>query len=187
MNKIKISIPIIICIGLIITMGIFFDRVNGQANTPGTVGDPLVTKSYVDQANSNLLSQVQQIIENNEQEAQPAVTTNMTEIYQYIDEHLAVASVQGVQVSDGFKVVEVEAGQSLIGEEGTEIILRHGNAVAIANAAGEGLSDVTIGKAITGGKNIEIDHLLIVPRADGRGLSVSQKSYIMVKGNYIIQ
>lgn len=193
MNKIKVIIPIIIiCIGLVAFMGIFIDRARAQANNPGTVEDPLVTKSYVDQVNSNLLTQVQQMLDSNEQEAQPTQetqTTDMTAIYKYIDNHLAaVAAGEDIQVSsDSFKVVEVEAGQNLIGEDGTEMILRFGSVTAIANAAGDGLTDVTIGKDIKGGETVEVNHLLIIPRSDGRGLAVSQKSYVMVKGNYTVK
>ncbi|MBC7959090.1 MAG: hypothetical protein H7X94_04410, partial [Vallitaleaceae bacterium] len=113
--------------------------------------------------------------------------TNMTDVYKYIDDKFAVVAQNGVNISSGFVVVEVGAGQKLICEGSTEIILRSGDATGVANAAGDGLSDVTSGADIRQGVAVEKNHLLIVPKTDGRGLLVTKKSYLMVKGNYAIE
>ena len=43
------------------------------------------------------------------------------------------------------------------------------------------------GAAQADGGELPINHLLIVPRADGRGISVSsEKAYLMVRGDYEI-
>ncbi|PKM51330.1 MAG: hypothetical protein CVV02_06920 [Firmicutes bacterium HGW-Firmicutes-7] len=182
----KKFIMVIVCAVVLLTIGVVYDRVNAAGSDPGSVADPLVTKSYVDKLNSDLVEEVQLML------GQPGGTgtaqpTNMTDVYKYIDSKLAVIASDGVSISKGFVVVEVAAGKTIIGSESTEFIVRSGEAKVIANSAGDGISDVTSGKDVKGEAIVDLNHLLIVPRADGRGLSITKKSFIMVQGNYTLQ
>ena len=71
--------------------------------------------------------------------------------------------------------------------EGTELILRSGEATAVGNIDGDGVSDVTLGVDLKMGEKINRNHLLIVPRKDGRGIVAKTDSWIMVKGKYEIK
>lgn len=82
--------------------------------------------------------------------------------------------------------VKLEAGQTLIGDEGTEIILRSGEATAIDNGA-NGVSDVSAGKDLMTGNPVAANHLLLIPRKDGRGIAVSTEAWVIIRGNYTIQ
>ncbi|HHW55635.1 MAG: hypothetical protein WAQ41_02965 [bacterium] len=84
------------------------------------------------------------------------------------------------------EVVNLQRGQSLIAEGGTEIILRGGRGVAIASPLG-GLCDVTQGRDLAGGEVIPANHLLIVPRDDGRGVKAETDTILMVRGGYWVQ
>jgi hypothetical protein len=179
-------VMIIMCVSLLITIGVVYDKTKAASSDPGSVSDPLVTKSYVDKLNGDLLKEVKAMM------GQTGTTgstqpTNMTEIYKYIDNKLAVIAANGVSVSKGYVVVTVDAGKKIIGGDSTQFIVRSGQAKVIANSAGDGLADVTGGKDVKGEEIVEANHLLIVPKADGRGLSISKKSYIMVQGNYTLQ
>ncbi|MBQ8578274.1 MAG: hypothetical protein IJ449_09985 [Clostridia bacterium] len=84
-----------------------------------------------------------------------------------------------------YTVVALKKGQSITGP--CELILRSGTAVALCPGA-NGLSDLTAGADIGNGTAITANHLLLVPRDDGRGLTVtSEEAYIMVRGTYVIQ
>jgi hypothetical protein len=83
-------------------------------------------------------------------------------------------------------VVEVPAGTKLIGSAGTEIIVRSGSATAIDTELG-GLSDVTAGKDLRQGVEAPPNHLLIVPRNDGRGIQAVTSLFVLVRGNYRLQ
>lgn len=187
----KKFLPVIVCLTILITLALIYDQTRAAGSDPGSIADPLVTKSYVDEANAKLLTQFEQILSSGGGVVENGTGTvspnNMTDIYKYIDDKFAIIAQGGVSVSTGFVVVEVEAGQKLICEGSTELILRSGDATAIANTAGDGLTDTTAGKDIKGGEMIASNHLFIVPRTDGRGFSVNKKSYVMVKGNYAIQ
>lgn len=180
----KKPLLIMICVILLITIGFVYDQTRAVGNDPGTIGDPLVTKSYVDELNAKLVAKIDQKLP----ATQPSgsgntVPNNMTEIYKYIDDKLVQTQ------PTGYVVVEINAGQKLICEESTELILRteNANVIAIASAAGDGLTDITSGENIEGGETIMANHLIIIARTDGRGLLASKKSYIMVKGKYTVQ
>ena len=82
--------------------------------------------------------------------------------------------------------VRLDAGQKLIGDEGTEIILRSGEATSIDNGV-NGVSDITEGLDLMTGNKVAANHLLLIPRKDGRGIVVSTEAWVMIRGNYTIQ
>ncbi|MEW8977003.1 MAG: hypothetical protein AB2385_01250 [Symbiobacterium sp.] len=121
--------------------GMLAGRVMAQGSEPGTGGDPLVTRSFVEQ---------------------------------YVEE-MAV-----------YRVVNVSKGQRVIGEAGTEMVLRSGRATAIVSELG-GLLDATQGIDTPGGAEIPKNHLIVVPRSDGRGFYAETNLVLMVKGKITIE
>jgi hypothetical protein len=103
----------------------------------------------------------------------------------YVDSQIAKLSSGGVS-SDSYKAVQLAAGQKLIGNEGTEVILRSGEATAIDNGA-NGVSDVTGAKDLMTGQSVAQNHLLLIPRSDGRGIQAVTEIWVMVRGSYSIQ
>ncbi len=129
---------------------------------PGSSGDPVVTKSYVDAQIAALKESLKA-----ETGTNPGTTA------------------PSADASDVFTAVEVKAGQLLIGAGGTELVLRSGSATAIDNGK-DGVSDLTGAKDLKGGVQVEKNHLLLVPRDDGRGIAAQTDIWIMVKGAYTI-
>ncbi len=103
----------------------------------------------------------------------------------YVDSQIAHLKNGGVS-SDSYKAVQLAAGQKLIGNEGTEVILRSGEAAAIDNGA-NGVSDVTGAKDLMTGQSVAQNHLLLIPRTDGRGIQAITEVWVMVRGSYSIQ
>lgn len=85
-----------------------------------------------------------------------------------------------------FQAVMLNAGQTLTGDEGTEIIVRSGEFTAIDNGA-NGVSDLTSGQDLMTGTQVGTNHLLLVPRNDGRGIYAKTEGWIMIRGNYTIK
>ncbi|MCC5909085.1 MAG: hypothetical protein JJT76_01440 [Clostridiaceae bacterium] len=169
-NK-KQIISIFLAIGILFAVVQFVYAANGE---PGSNEDPLVTLSYVEQ--------------------------RIQQLRYYIDDSIDSLNVGGVSdkppvvETDGgstsFEVIELNAGDQLIGHQGTEIILRSGRATAIVQVQeeGAGLSDVTGATNIERDGIIPRDHLLIVPRNDGRGVKVlTDRTFFMVRGSYQIK
>ncbi|HHY03736.1 MAG TPA: hypothetical protein GX534_00915 [Thermoanaerobacterales bacterium] len=141
-NKIFLSI---FCL---IIFSVFAMTVKADIPEPGSEGDPIVTKSYVDGIIQNLK--------------------------QYID-----AKSGG---SNSLEVIYLAKGEKLIGSKGTEIILRSGNA-SVIDSIGGGLADVTAGKDLTKVDKAPKNHLLIVPRDDGRGIIAESNVVVIVRGD----
>ena len=91
-----------------------------------------------------------------------------------------------VQQLVSFSTIELSAGQRLIGGEGAEIILRSGEATAIDNGF-NGVSNLTAGVDLMTGNIVELNNLLLVPRADGRGIHATTEAWVMVRGSFTIQ
>ncbi len=127
---------------------------------PGSSNDPLVSRSYVDEKIDGLRS--------------------------YIDRKLSGINSSEPAGSSELEVVRLKGGQSIIGSSGAEIILRSGRARAIGSDLG-GLSDVTGARDLKDGEGIKANHLLIVPRSDGRGVYALGETYFIVRGNYTIE
>ena len=144
---------------------------------PGGADDPLVTRSYVEARHNELL----QLIFSRE----PGGTQHSTE--QIVG--LVVAELMPLlnQVSaETFVPVFLPAGQILYGDEGSEIILRSGQ--ARGNAPGEnGIVNITTGSEIFHNDPVEINNLLIIPRTDGRGVFAVQDSWFIVRGGFDIR
>ncbi len=86
-----------------------------------------------------------------------------------------------------FEVVELTWGDAVYAVSACEIQLRAGEAFCIAPDASQGLADITTGDEIYNGQSLETNHLLLIPRGDGRGIMAnSQSVFIMVRGEYKI-
>lgn len=119
---------------------------------PGSADDPLVTRSYLE-------SQLKSLTANRDDETVEA------SVEKYIQ----------------WQVMDLAPGQQLEAKAGTELIVRAGQTVVV-DPVGSGVPDVTAGSNITVGKVIALDHLLIIPRTDGRGINARSKTIVMYKG-----
>ena len=97
----------------------------------------------------------------------------------YVDTNI----IPYVNQMSSFSIVNLKAGQMLIGHAGCEIILRMGSATVLATEKG-GLCDVTLGGDWPHGSSVPANHNLIVPVADGRGVQANTDIILMVKGTY---
>lgn len=186
MKKKWIAIPLTAAI--LVVGSLAFENIQAASADAGTIGDPLVTKSYVDALKADILEEVEALLGSGSGTGSGTTQpTNMTEIYDYIDEKLADVADNGVTVKEGYTIVKAEKGQKIICEESTEFIVRSGEMAAIGNSYGDGLTDITAGLDIKNGEIIGNNHLLLVPRSDGRGVQVNQFGYIMIKGDFTIK
>lgn len=85
-----------------------------------------------------------------------------------------------------FTVVNVPKGKQFVAKEGCELILRGGEALVKASKNG-GLSDTTDGVDLSEGEAVPANHLLIIPRDDGRGFLAKTDVIILSKGSYEIK
>ncbi|MDK2883084.1 MAG: hypothetical protein PWP58_1420 [Bacillota bacterium] len=84
------------------------------------------------------------------------------------------------------KVLELKAGQTLRAEAGAELVLRAGRAVALTGPQG-GLADLTAGRDIQAGEPVPANHLILVPRTDGRGIKALTPVVLLVRGGATVE
>ena len=157
MKKIKSPIFLALIITLsLITVG---QMVYASTKEPGSKEDPIVTMSFVE--------------------------LKIEQLKDYIDQKSFSSNGSNPIQSPTFKVVELKGGQSLIAGAGTELILRSGEASAISSSLG-GLSDVTGAKDLQKDEKVPTNHLLIIPRDDGRGVRALADCFLLVRGGYTI-
>ena len=129
------------------------------ATTAGTAEDPLVTKSYVDNA--------------------------VEEVKKYIDSKVSSGGAPAPS-TNGYEVLELGQGDTLLLGGGSTLILRTGGAKIIASENG-GISDTTDGVDLQTDEAVPANHMLIIPRSDGRGIQCTTKVFAMVNGTYEIK
>jgi hypothetical protein len=94
--------------------------------------------------------------------------------------------------SASYEVIRLIKGQTITADASLELIPRSGSLNAVVTSETNrvnkvGLSDLTSGTEILDGEALEINHYILVSRADGRGVTaVSDECYLMVRGSYTI-
>lgn len=171
-KKLLISAAVLFCGAIIL-----FNVVQAVGSTPGSDGDPLITSSYLEKKLQEISTALTQKIDQ---------TNESMVLLDKKIENINKVPTQGSTTEGGFQAITLEAGKKLVCGASTQIILRSGSAKAISQNS-SGLSDVTVGSDIKAGAYISRDHLLIVPRADGRGILAATKCVVMVSGSYQIQ
>jgi hypothetical protein len=148
----------------------------GTTAQSGSIDDPLVTKSYIDQRMGELVKQ--EVAAQLKLNPQATATVAPT----------PTATPSPTPASAGLTVVELKIGQTLYAAAGTELIVRSGKVLAVSNDE-NGIPDVTSGTDISANSAIQLNHLLIFPR-EGRGIKPDPKNqsdiFVMVRGNYTI-
>ena len=125
----------------------------------GSQSDPLVTLSYLTETfTGQVMERVDQLIA--QRDGQPGGGQART-----------------------YTAVTLSAGQTLYGEAGCEVLLRSGGASCVASAA-PGLVDTTSGSTISGGAQLQANHLYLM--TDSRAVTASDRAVLLVRGGYSI-
>jgi len=164
-----------ICAAFMLLVFVYFtaDAALALAFQPGSETDPLVSRSYLEERLRGV---------------QDSNTSQMPdELLNFIVDEVTrrVLEVPLETSSWVHRAVSANTGQIIVGQEGTEIILRSGSAVVYTEVQ-NGLANITTGEEVFYGAEIGLNNMLIVPRGDGRGVRVTSPSWFMIKGEYTI-
>lgn len=96
-------------------------------------------------------------------------------------------TVRNLSEGTSYQVVKVDPGIRILASDTGEVILRSGTARVIGNEFDEGLSDLTAGSELKDGAVVPKDHLILIPRGDGRGIITETVCYIIYKGLYYLK
>ncbi len=153
--------------------------------TAGSSDDPIVTKSYVDSQVNSIMNLISNNTNNTNNSGSGALA-NLTDEQQKQIVEQVTSQVLALTNTSSYVPVELKTNQVLLGDEGTEIILRSGSATAYVTTT-NGIVNATKGTEIFNGTPVEKNNILIVPRKDGRGVkATSESTWFIVKGAYTI-
>ncbi|MCL2356815.1 MAG: hypothetical protein FWC70_06625 [Defluviitaleaceae bacterium] len=177
------------------------------ATQPGTDENPIITRRVLDARIAELEAQIDDLRGSigsggnfQQQPSIPQITVPdltaagsaalMAEIMQYVELRInAIELAPGQLEFPGempqFVVLHKQEGQVVTFDAGTEFILRGGRAVAVTDAY-NGIPDVTAGNDVFNGQPIGLNHLMMIPRTDGRGVMFTAESWMMVRGSYTV-
>ena len=144
---------------------------------PGDSTDPIIVLSYLNQRIDNLINSY------NLDKLDGSLTSIKSDIQDLKDSQTSGGNNTS---SNEFAIEEIKAGQKIICQSGTELILRQGTALVIGSDLG-GISDVTKGADIKDGKPVIANHFMLVPRSDGRGVTTDDMALFMVRGVYEVK
>ena len=155
----------VLMLGIGVTVGSMTTSLRADSmtngNQPGSVNDPLVSKSYVDEKVAEIVR-----TELGKQQGNGGAGSG----------------------SRSLIVIELNPGETLYAGEGTEMIVRNGKAVSVSSNS-NGIPDLTDGADLKAGAVIPNNHLLLFPRDDGRGVRPHQDQkttvFVMVRGSYL--
>lgn len=139
--------------------------------------DPLVSLSYInDVVIPNIKAYIDEKIE-----ALSTITSTSSNAAINVDEYVP-------QEDNGYEILALVRGQSVYALDTLEIIVRSGDAFVISPFPSQGIGNMVSGEELLNGDSVKKNNYCIIPRGDGRGVSVqSEQCYIMVRGEFEIR
>jgi len=190
-NDLKFKIILVsLAFCLVLVLSVFLsssvtgaDQASASTAAAGSADDPIVTLSYINQKFKPQIEQsVEKLISDKLKNFTPAASAPASPPIQN-------TYVLSPEASSAYVVVELTKGQKLRVKSGTlELILRPGgSATVISDYKSQGIADLTSGDELLNGKSLPVNHSLLIPRADGRGISVTSViAYVLIRGDYEI-
>lgn len=162
------------------------------SGTQGSQGDPLITLSYLTQQfTPSILSQVDSTITARETTLRQQLDAVSKQYVAQVEEKLGTSggtSGGGASTDTAsavYQVVTLTAGQTIVGSEACEFLLRSGTATCVSDSS-PGLVDMTDGTTLANGGSLAANHLYLAT-IEGRGVKASTQCTVMVRGGYVIQ
>ena len=146
---------------------------------PGGEGDPLVTLSYLDQVFTAYISdRIGQDVDARTQ----ALRQELEERVSALEE--ASKDVGAVSAST-FRLLELQSGETVVGQRGLELMLRVGEAEVTASVS-PGLVDTSAAVTLEDGQRLEKNHMYMVTVPEN-GVTAREHVLLLVRGEFEIR
>jgi hypothetical protein len=170
---------IVLALAAIVFIAAFALNAGAAEPTPGGEGDPLVTLSYLEQVFKGYITeQLQRDLE----EKTETLRGDLEERIAALEEASHEARILSAST---FQLLELKDGQTLVGQRGTELLLRVGSAEVAAQSS-PGLVDTTTAGTLEGGAALEKNHLYMITIPEN-GIKAKGNVMIIVRGDYEVK
>lgn len=163
MNKITKHITALVLVLAALVLGVSAD------GSYSSKDDPLVSLSYVnDILAPEIMSQVMAKVEK---------------------EYVKITDITAANAGL-YTLVSLKRGQTLMAASCCELVVLDGEATvtvtsASAISSGAGINDLTLGSLLTNTTRVPVNHYLVIPKPDGRGITVTSESMnVLIRGEY---
>lgn len=206
---------IIACI--VLSVALAFSAIGVYAATYSGEDDPLVSLSYINEVLMPQIKEMiydalkgvdigdtvfpvpgETTAEPEETTTEPEETTTELEVTTTEPEETTAEPevtfpIGTVNTGSKYAVVNLKAGETIFASVySCEVIVRSGSTTVVSPFTvkweEQGVSDTTDGVEIYNGGAVPVNHTIIIPRDDGRGITaLDGGAWIMVRGDYIIK
>ena len=145
---------------------------------PGGEGDPLVTLSYLEQVYQGYITDLLQ------KDLEEKTQTMEAELEERISALEEASKEANALLGTTFHLVELQDGETLTGQRGTELLLRVGEAQVTAQSS-PGLVDTTTAGSLDNGGSLEKNHLYMVTIPEN-GIRAKGRVLLIARGDYTI-
>ncbi len=148
---------------------------------PGSEGDPLVTVSFVEAKLSQLKNDLTDSVNGLSARVDDLVNRQNDEAVDRPEQSDDVTTLR-------FEALNFPAGSQIVLGASSEFVVRRGTAT-IVDPDKNNMPDLTAGVDVEVGEIVPLNHHMLCPRRDGRGLLVSDDSadfWVLIKGDYIV-
>ena len=151
----------------------------------GSANDPLVTLSYLNETfQQQIMARVENIFNQRDAQLKQQLNDQVWQAEQKLASQYG-GSTQGDSAST-YAVVTLKRDQCLYGTVGTEVMLRVGTAVCLANS-NPGLIDSTNGETLADARGLKTNRLYLMT-VEGRGVQATADTVkLLVRGSYEIK
>lgn len=161
------------------------------AETYSSKEDPLISLSYI---NEVLLPKVVEMISDASLGKEISTEPLTTEVPKETEAQPGIEYPEGTEHTGAqFTIVQLADGKALFASPSVcEVIVRAGSAVVVSPFTTkweeQGISDATDGAELYDGAAVPVNHTLLIPRDDGRGIVAKGGSvWLLVRGDYRIE
>jgi len=177
--KKTLRLVIVLALAAIVFAAAFALNAGAAETTPGGEGDPLVTLSYLEQVFQGYITD---LLQKDLEEKTGTLRADLEERIAALEEASREASILSAST---FRLVELGDGQTLVGQRGTELLLRVGSAEVTAQAS-PGLVDTTTAGTLDNGGSLEKNHLYMITVPDN-GIRARGSVKVIVRGDYEVK
>lgn len=176
----------------------------------GDSSDPLISKSYIDSIlTPEVEAKIDAAIADNKELIEKYMSEQLSSHKAVIDRKIAeiesgnislsqsvIDSIaeqvvedikkEGIAVGTSWQVVSIPAGSALVGQVGTEIVLRIGSA-SVYSTGNVGIVNLSSGAMLDPGKSLAANNLYLVSIAERGVKAGSGGATVLVSGSYVIK